>query len=969
MRKLLTFLFAALAVSAGARHITPDEAATVASEFFNRSPRTRSAVSISPVMAKSASKADVLLYYAFNETHGNGFVLIAGDDRLPKVIGYSDKGSFNFENIPPQLSAIFESTEAALVQFDVSTCRHASWNASPTGNTSEKVLNTAEWNQDAPYNRECPQIDGKPTLAGCGAVALAIIMKYHNWPEKGVGRHRYKRNGEIIGYDFSKAQFDYSKMPDAVTAETSEEEKNAVADLIYAAGISVGTSYGVDASGYPAGMSYKALSYFFDYDPSCSYIEGDSHSVSELKDITISQIDKDLPVIYDGAPFGNGHTWVVDGYSEDKTMLHCNFGWGGEMNGFYAVDALLGYFRCDGIAIDIRPNRDHKPNVGIFMENDTKFFKPGIRVSTSDIVRGKKFELSAESICGIGLSDEIHSCIALVDETGDIKEVLYEKKDYYSENLDMPVPSFTLRFNVAELSVNACDVAFSDRIQLFAKRRDTDDWIPIPNSADILSSCGVSGLSSISNTFRFHISDKVDAELNKESPNHFLVNLTDGQEVSTLSYEGSVFISPKPDYYNHKVIFSVNGLKKGQMFHHWGRELSDYTIGLYNHELSSTLSFRNMTTDVFDVSIDYIKPGAPLHLVIQNPGTLCDMVTPEEAMTISDLSLSGSINAADIYYIANNFLILESLDLYDTDIEECEIESFPWYEGLLQPASHQKKDMWPDYGLIEMYHLKSVKLPKTLEAFGVWPLTYCYNLSYLEIPENVSRINHVGGDGATLWIGDNLKKIVSYNPIPPEVDEGVSIFNAGTTDETANNGILYVPAGSVEAYRSASGWRGFKEILPITQVASLEIRPQQIRLEEGTEQKLTIMIMPDEAIDKSVFWSSSDETVAMVDQNGTVTALKAGTATITAKTANGLKATCEVTVDEKSGIDGVETDAQISVTARDGVILVTAPEGTEVEVYSMIGQRVVKTHEHHIDRLVGGVYIVCVGGKTFKVIV
>ena len=68
---------------------------------------------------------------------------------------------------------------------------------------------------------------------------------------------------------------------------------------------------------------------------------------------------------------------------------------------------------------------------------------------------------------------------------------------------------------------------------------------------------------------------------------------------------------------------------------------------------------------------------------------------------------------------------------------------------------------------------------------------------------------------------------------------------------------------------------------------------------EGDEFTLTATVNPENATNKNVSWSSSNTSVANVD-NGKITALKAGTATITVKTEDGNKtATCEVTVNAK----------------------------------------------------------------------
>ena len=81
-----------------------------------------------------------------------------------------------------------------------------------------------------------------------------------------------------------------------------------------------------------------------------------------------------------------------------------------------------------------------------------------------------------------------------------------------------------------------------------------------------------------------------------------------------------------------------------------------------------------------------------------------------------------------------------------------------------------------------------------------------------------------------------------------------------------------------------------------------EVKPREIRLskssltlEKGKTEILTAEVLPEDAADKTVIWSSSDDNIATVT-DGAVTAISGGSAEITAKTANGLTAVCNVTV-------------------------------------------------------------------------
>ena len=84
------------------------------------------------------------------------------------------------------------------------------------------------------------------------------------------------------------------------------------------------------------------------------------------------------------------------------------------------------------------------------------------------------------------------------------------------------------------------------------------------------------------------------------------------------------------------------------------------------------------------------------------------------------------------------------------------------------------------------------------------------------------------------------------------------------------------------------------------------IYPQSVTLDksalvltEGESAMLNAEIMPQNASNKTVTWSISDTDVAQISASGKVTAKKTGNAVITAQTVNGIKASCDITVNEK----------------------------------------------------------------------
>lgn len=102
-------------------------------------------------------------------------------------------------------------------------------------------------------------------------------------------------------------------------------------------------------------------------------------------------------------------------------------------------------------------------------------------------------------------------------------------------------------------------------------------------------------------------------------------------------------------------------------------------------------------------------------------------------------------------------------------------------------------------------------------------------------------------------------------------------------------------------------------------VSEVELNKIELTLDEGKEEKLVVTVKPDDATDKSVVWESSNTAVATVDQEGLVTAVGEGKATITVKTNDGgFSASCEVTVKKKViAVTGVKLSAA-SMTLREG---------------------------------------------------
>ena len=221
----------------------------------------------------------------------------------------------------------------------------------------EPLLKT-NWDQGWPYNSMCPENPlgpGGHANAGCVAIALAQIMKYHEWPEKGAGKLTYLNNlTDTLSVNFSEQEFQWDNIPDDIVDNYDEAAK-----LIFSVGASVGSQYGSSStsvslwstSDSDGSINTKlpmdgALSYFFRYNYDSlkarihtDYLFYEKDWIKLLKD----EIDNSRPLYLQGGEFvGSRHAWVCDGYDEND-FFHFNFGWSGQFNGYFSLSDITGF--------------------------------------------------------------------------------------------------------------------------------------------------------------------------------------------------------------------------------------------------------------------------------------------------------------------------------------------------------------------------------------------------------------------------------------------------------------------------------------------------------------------------------------------------------------------------------------------------------------------------------------------------
>ncbi len=345
MKRLLIVTLAAMAtVGVRAELLDPSAALQRAMEQIP-SASVRRAVrgaALAPMKTVALHSTEAELY-VFDAQ--NSLMLVSAESETPALLGYSE----NYEQgqpLPPALEMMIESYAAEIAAARSGNVVKA---ASSAGSRADFAaiapICKTTWNQEAPYNNLTPTLNGKATVTGCVATAIAQILKTYEYPQKGSGgvySYYWKNGGKYISLDFDKVTFDWANMLNSYAANGSNPEvnKTAVATLMEACGYAADMNYSTDASGATGNTLARGLVRNLGYDPTLQYLERRYFSLADWNEKVYGELAAGHPVYYDGITLSNeGHAFVVDGYRSEG-FFHLNWGWGGLADGYFLLTAL-----------------------------------------------------------------------------------------------------------------------------------------------------------------------------------------------------------------------------------------------------------------------------------------------------------------------------------------------------------------------------------------------------------------------------------------------------------------------------------------------------------------------------------------------------------------------------------------------------------------------------------------------------
>ena len=315
------------------------------------------------------------VFYVFNQSHNQGFIIISADDRVKPILGYADKGSFDSGTLPDGLKDIFKSYEKQIsyaIKNNIVPSRGFTRSSDEWADI-EPLIQT-QWNQHEPYNNLCPidPDDGYRCVTGCVAVAKAQLLYYHQPPKIGTETISYEWKGRTLSADFSMANFEWDKMMLTYDYNTPDID-NAVAKLMWYCAVQSNAFFTSNVTYSHWNMG--GLSKHFGFKDGIKYLYRNGTSDEVFEEIIYQDIAKGLPVFYTATdPEIDSHTFLVDGY-QNGGYFHMNFGWGGSHDGFYllsAIDVEWYNFTTDhSVYYNIQPDI---PDKWFVKTNDSRYF-------------------------------------------------------------------------------------------------------------------------------------------------------------------------------------------------------------------------------------------------------------------------------------------------------------------------------------------------------------------------------------------------------------------------------------------------------------------------------------------------------------------------------------------------------------------------------------------------------------------
>ena len=698
-------------------------------------------------------------YYVFNNDAG-GFVIIAGDDAVAPVLGYTSTGAFDANNLPEGLKDLLKSYEQQIAALGKNY--KANTTSTRAEFTGEKLLNTAKWNQGAPFNKYTPN----NYVTGCVATAGAIVMKHHGYPAKGVGSHSYTWNGQNLTASFEH-DYDWANMPGRYTGD-NDAAFDGVARLMSDLGIAVNMQYANGGSASALEDLVTALKKYFGYSKYARHLKIEDLGAEAWNGRLRAEIDANRPVLYAASDANvGGHSFVIDGYKDESFSV--NWGWGGYCDGFYRVGALNP--EVDGTPQGDQYNSSQAavfallPSDGKEVLSNLGFIKVDgwletLNMDVTDVKAGKDLTLYLLPVqCQGENSYTGKIAIALKNAKGETREVFAETE----------IKELKSGYYFYELLLNgACsvDAQEGDYLTGVSKEDGTDAYVEIygPDMTEV----HVPATGFLPRTFEVKVELGEGAEF---------VEASSSYNLKTWFYNGKP-LQGCPYYFNVKI---DEGIAKSFI------ELDGKSV--------PTVSFTN------GVTFYAISPGLkPVYNLVVKTYRNYEEKTVEVNLSAPG-QLKAELESKNLdYYVYTNIKVNGEIDKRDFD----ELNSHPFNSIDLSDAKVVAYDsydanMIPDGAFWKNANLKHFKMPAGVNTLGFNAFRET-GLVEIDLPETIQEFGL-----NTFWGCHSLADVYMRHKEAPSWISWCVFYNKG--DKVSRTLHLYPGSKEkYEAYQYTQNW-------------------------------------------------------------------------------------------------------------------------------------------------------------------
>lgn len=673
--------------------------------------------------ATTASPSDA--YYVFNNDAG-GFVIIAGDDAVTPVLGYTSTGSFDAENLPDGLKDLLKSYERQIAALGDNYV--ANRTATRAAFTGEKLLKTAEWNQMAPFNKYTPN----NYVTGCVATAGAIVMKHHGYPAKGTGSHSYTWNGKTLTANFGH-DYDWASMPDKYDG-TNDAAFDGVARLMSDLGVAVEMQYDKDGSGAYIGNLVTALQKYYGYSKLSHLMAIEDVGAEAWNGKLREEIDANRPVLYAASdPAGGGHAFVIDGYKDESFSV--NWGWGGSCDGFYQIGALnpesagkpMGdkYNVGQSAVFGMEPSDGTEKISGMgFMTNVGRFHI--LNMNITDVKKGQKVGIFCAPIGNTGdqpFTGEVD--VALMNAKGEMRKIV-TSSPLTVDDLDPGYYYSSPSFNF----VSTVDAEPGDYLAIVAKEKGSSEYIELYDS-------------------NF---ERLRLPATGYVPRTYEIRTKVGEGATIKQAE--TWYNPSTNFYNGKPVIGAYYcyyLTLDAGIANCCVELNGELVNDINLGTDQPNSFRGIEP-VYTLEVktyrNYQEKDTTINLM--GAGTLKQALANgnPDYFVYRNIKVNGEIDKRDFDELASHYF--KSIDLsgakvvaydgYKADmVPDYAFENNAYLEHFKMPAGVRELG----FNAFKSTKLKEIDLPETIEEFGSNTFNACFYLKdvYMRHKEAPYRIN------------------------------------------------------------------------------------------------------------------------------------------------------------------------------------------------------------------------------------